>query len=76
MSDTRRPEQAILEGWWNEDPEMRYAEIMCGENLRVRVTLFEIQIKGHDSDDAVKVGQAEAGSLLEAIKKAVAEATR
>lgn len=60
--------QAALENWWNEDPEMRYAEIMCGENLRVRVSLFQID---PSKDEPVRVGHGETGTLLEAVRLAI-----
>lgn len=68
---TVSPEQAALESWWNEDPEMRHAEILCGENLRVCVRLFQIDIQRGEE----QIAGFEAGTLLEAINGAVARTT-
>src|SRR5581483_8536117 len=60
--------QNMMEAWWNEDPEMRHVEVLCGQNLRVCVRLFQLFI-GPGTE--VKVGEAEAGSLDEAVRKAI-----
>ena len=65
--------QLSLEAWWNEDPEMRYSEIMCGENLRVRVTLDQLSV---ESEYPLQVGFGEAGTLEAAIDIAIAHAKR
>lgn len=71
MTITR--EQELLEAWWNEDPEMRHVEILCGENWRVCVRLMLIS---YEAECDVVVGEGEAGTLLEAIEQAVSMAAR
>ena len=68
------PEQSALESWWNEDPEMRRAEIMCGENYRVNVRLWQITMDPAVEAGEEMVGEFEAGTLLEAIQGAVVKA--
>jgi hypothetical protein len=62
--------QALLESWWNEDPEMRYAEVVCGRDLRVCVRLYEIPGNNEDCQE-VKLGEGEAATLVDAIRAAV-----
>lgn len=64
--------QTLLEDWWNEDPEMRHVEVLCGENLRVWVRLFEVDVVAGDDR---QVGSGEAGTLEEAIRIAVKAAS-
>lgn len=65
------PIQATLESWWNEDPEMRYAEILCGQDLRVCVRLFQVSL---GSEYPVKVAEFEAGTMFGAVAGAVSAA--
>jgi hypothetical protein len=55
----RSTAQELLESWWNEDPEMRYTEILCGKDLRVCVRLYQIFV---DREPEL-VGEGEAGTL-------------
>lgn len=66
--------QELLESWWNVDPEMLYLEVLCGHNLRVCVRLFKITLDSDVPDGWVKVGEAEAWTLEDAIRAAVAMA--
>lgn len=60
--------QILLEDWWNEDPELRYVEVLCGQNLRVCVRLYEVTLSELGTD---KVAEFEAGTLVDAITGAV-----
>ena len=65
-----------LESWLNGDPEMRFAEVSVGENLRWRVVLKQLSF---DEPHEAVVAKAEAISLQMAIHLAVPvnlEATR
>ncbi len=73
MSDATDPSQKLLEDWWNEDPEMRYVEVLCGERYRVCVRLYEIDVE-EAPEFQKKVAEGEAGTLLEAIRRAIASA--
>ena len=68
------PEQISLESWWDEDPEMRHAEILCGDKLRVCVRLFQITFDPGFMAGEQMVAEFEAGTLLEAIRGATAKA--
>ncbi|CAM6006442.1 unnamed protein product [Sphagnum balticum] len=63
--------QALLETWWNEDPEMRYAVINCGNDYRCHVTLWQIF---WDEPHERPLGYGEAGDLESAIQIAIADA--
>lgn len=72
---TYSPEQTALESWWNEDPEMRHAEILCGDHLRVCVRLFQINMHAASFEcGETQIAEFEAGTLLEAIEWAVVKA--
>lgn len=66
-------EQKLLEEWWNEDPGMRYVEILCGREYRICVRLFQIDISGvsGSTDGCNKVGEYEDGTLELAIRGAM-----
>ncbi len=61
--------QRLLENWWNEDSEMRHAEILCGESLRVCVRLFQVTME--QEGGCAKVAEIEDGDLTQAIRRAV-----
>jgi hypothetical protein len=67
--------QELLEAWWNEDPEMRYAEILCGRDLRCCVRLYQISFDakavGCGPDGEIRVGEGESAVLEDAIRLAV-----
>lgn len=60
-----------LEKWFNGDPEMRFAEVMVGENLRWCVRLKQISF---DEPHEVTAANAEAGTFEEAAQKALEQA--
>ncbi len=60
--------QQLAEQWWNEDPEMRYIEIMCGEMSRFHVRLQQIIT---EEPGTFEVGRGEDGSLLKAMNNAI-----
>lgn len=64
--------QKALESWCNEDSESRYVEILCGQNLRVCVRLFHINMDGDsDSLGCEKLADVESGELEDAVYKAI-----
>lgn len=67
--------QQLLEDWWNEgnNSENRWAEIMCGENLRMCVRLYDVLT---DKSHNYKISEFEAGTLEEAISGAIAAAKK
>lgn len=70
-------EQTALESWWDEDPEMRHVEILSGEKLRICVRLFQIHMDGASFECGERmVAEFEAGTLIEAIRGAVAKARK
>jgi hypothetical protein len=62
------PVQIKLEEWLNADPEMRYAEVLIGQSLRIRVRLHKIVF---DERGTEQVAEFEAGTLEAAIIGAV-----
>lgn len=72
---SKMPEQStagkMLEDWWNEDPEMRYAEILCGDVLRFCVRLYQISIDSESPDGTDQISAAEDGTLEAAIASAI-----
>lgn len=69
--------QEMLERWWNEDPELRYVEVFCGDKLRVCVRLFSISmhtVSDKYDDCSSKVGEGEAATLGEAVRLALVDA--
>ena len=68
--------QRLLESWWNEQPEFRWVEILCGENYRVRVRLYEVDCDPNSRTGERIVAEAECGSLEQAIAEAVLKGAR
>lgn len=67
--------QELLEAWWNEDPEMRHAQILCGRELRVCVRLYQLWVPKDEGDEGCgMMGEGEAATLEEAIRVAVEDA--
>lgn len=74
MRASKSAEQ-LLEDWWNEDPEMRHVALLCGNEYRFCVRLYQFNIDDPDYVDRL-VGEHEAGTLLEAVKGALADYAR
>jgi deoxycytidylate deaminase len=74
LNNKHQPDQAqkLMEAWWNQNPEMRIIEVLCGENLRVHVRLHEIPL---DESERSEVGRFEAPTLVMAIEGAVNKAS-
>lgn len=68
------PEQSALESWWNEDPEMRRVEVMCGDHMRVNVRLWRVTMDPTVEAGEEMVAEFEAGTLLDAINGAIQKA--
>jgi len=60
--------QKLIEDWWNVSPEMRFVEMLCGENKRICIRLHELS---DDDFEEKMVGQAECGSLVDAFECAL-----
>ena len=63
--DTRHATRMLRE-WWDENPDLRYAEVSRGRGQSVMVTLWQINADGDD----IKLGHGQGETLEEAVQRA------
>ena len=56
----------MLKEWWNENPDLRYAEVSRGRGQEIMVTLWQINAEGND----IKLGHGQGETLEEAVQRA------
>lgn len=66
-----------METWWNDAPEMKRVEVLCGDKLRFCVRFYELDLAEKDENKAEKkVAEHEAGTFLNALQGCIEQARK